>query len=155
MKTFLIDNDTKPKELIEWVNNLSEEWQVFLDSNGWPVKDFYIYRKVLETKDITLRALSVCSSAFDLFYLYEWKKTIEDECFAVIHAKATKQSVFKEKTLKLRASKTQKQSIDEDPPQIRYWILTKKEMKDYLNWEDIYIWTKRLKEYFANTKKSL
>lgn len=155
MKTFLLNNDTTPKELIEWVNNLSEEWQVFIDSNWGLVNDFYIYRKVMETKDITLRALRIDSSAFDLFYLYEWKKIIENECIAVIHAKASPYDIFKEKTLRMRGNAIQRQAKNDEAPQIRYWILTKKEMKKYLNWEDVYIGTKRLKDYFENTKKSL
>ena len=90
------------------------------------------------------------SSAFDLFYLYSGKKQIEDDCMAIIHAKAAEYRVYTNNDkLYIRWSEMQKAMLKDDKPQIMYWILTEEEIKHYLEWADVFIGTERLRKYFA------
>ena len=143
-------NEENFKDINKWLDDLwDEEWQIYINSDWWDVwvTDALIYRLEKYT-NITLIWVWLCSSAFDLFYNFKWKKELRVNAKWMVHSDAVELDVFMYKWIvKVRTHKFNRKILSEleaNP----YDFLTEEEKTEFIEWEDIYLNYERLKLIF-------
>ena len=154
MKTYYLEDDENFKEVIQWLDTIEDEWQIYIDSYGWKTS-FYTpllsrIEEVNKNKKITLRLITWFSNAFSLFYNYTWNKIIEGCAEWMVHKCTYKCDIFSQNNkLLVRTDESVKRSQienlkTENPP----IFLTEEEKVKFNEWYDIYLSYDRLKQIF-------
>lgn len=148
MKTYYLE-EIDFADIIKRLDDV-EEWQIYINSWWWSTRKFDTLLTRLEEKKqegakIKLRWVFLGSRAFHMFYNYTWEKVVETWADAIVHIEAWTYSF---NSWVQRADHIEKQRYKTLKITEPYKFLTKKEKKQFLNWEDIYISNERLQKIF-------
>lgn len=137
--------------ITKWLDELwEEEWQIYINSWWGALWVQNIILERIEKLNIKLIWLFMWSCAFDLFYRFTKEKELSYWCDWVVHTDAVSSSVFQYKgKLKVRWDDIDKRRVTRKAD-FAYNFLTKKEQKQFYNWEDIYIDYERMKLIFKS-----